>query len=497
VSEEPFELLSLPGRAGRTLARSALTDAVEHADPDGVWIPDVSPEPRAYAAVRDAGSVPVVHPQLGRTGEQTVRHARVGGELTRVDADRAPALDVLTVQSPAVLAGLAGSFETGARTAATDRTFLVVPGLGVETDATTLSAVLTAGDELTRLQRATETPLTVLAGELPAGYRHDWTLDGVTVPVYGCGPPSGYGETPTFATLRCTAAGTVAPTPMRGDQFGLRALAGIGATTATRLRERGIDARGEVREIPVRELTDVSGVSRTNAERMHAHAEVLQSGTPLRLSNETLPVTRDERPPVCLDIETDGLSPTVIWQLGVYDPHDDSYQSFIERETPDEPGRIIEAFLDWFLATHADRTVLTWNGYRFDYPELERFIDKHAPHYADAWADVWTYDLYKWAVRDGNALLPARTNKLDDVANSVGFEGADTGLTGAQTAAAYQRFMRTGDASLLDWERHEHYCEDDCRALWHVYAAIRDADRRATTDTVTDTGGTQAGLGDF
>lgn len=497
MSEEPLTLLSLPARAVRELAAPALADAVAYGDPDGVWLSDPTPEPRAYATVRDSLSVPVVHPQLGSDGDSVVRHARVDDALAAVAPDAAPELDVLTVQSSAVLDDLAAAFEAGERRPASERTHLVVPGLDVETDATSLSATLTASDELTRLQRATDAPITVLAGELPAGYHHDWTLDGTTVPVYGCGPPPGHGETPTFATLRCVSAGTVAATPMRTSQFGLRALAGIGAATATRLHDRGVDSRTDVSETPVRNLVDVSGVSRANAERMHAHAEVLATGDPLRLTNETLPVTRDDRPPLCLDIETDGLSPTIIWQVGVYDPHDDSYRSFVEREDPDEPGTIIEAFLEWFLATHADRTVLTWNGYRFDYPELERFIDKHAPHYAEAWADVWTYDLYKWAVRDGNTLLPGRTNKLDDVAAALGFEGAETGLSGAQTAAAYQQFMRTGDPATVDWGRHERYCEDDCRALWHVYAAIRDADRRATTDTATDSGGTQAGLGDF
>jgi uncharacterized protein YprB with RNaseH-like and TPR domain len=497
VTEESLTLLSLPARAARDLTASALADAVAYADPDGVWLPDPTPEPRAYATVRDAVSVPVVHPQLGRDGDSVVRHARVDDELAAIGPDAAADFDVLTVQSSAVVDDLTTAFERGERRPARERTLLVVPGLGVETDATSLSATLTAGEELTRLRRAVETPVTVLAGDLPAGYHHDWTLDGTTLPLYGCGSPPGHGETPTFAALRCVSAGTVAATPMRTSQFGLRALAGIGATTATRLRDRGLESRSEVRETPVRDLVDVSGVSRTNAERMHAHAEVLATGDPLRLTNETLPVTRDDRPPVCLDIETDGLSPTIIWQIGVYDPHDDSYQSFVERENPDDPGTIIEAFLDWFLATHADRTVLTWNGYRFDYPEIERFIDKYAPHYAEAWEEVWTYDLYKWAVRDENALLPGRTNKLDDVAAALGFEGADTGLSGAQTAAAYQQFMRTGDPSTVEWERHERYCEDDCRALWHVYAAIRDADRRATTDTATDSGGTQAGLGDF
>ena len=205
MTEESLTLLSLPARAARDLTASALADAVAYADPDGVWLPDPTPEPRAYATVRDAVSVPVVHPQLGRDGDSVVRHARVDDELAAIGPDAAADFDVLTVQSSAVVDDLTTAFERGERRPARERTLLVVPGLGVETDATSLSATLTAGEELTRLQQAVETPVTVLAGDLPAGYHHDWTLDGTTLPLYGCGSPPGHGETPTFAALRCVS----------------------------------------------------------------------------------------------------------------------------------------------------------------------------------------------------------------------------------------------------------------------------------------------------
>lgn len=46
--------------------------------------------------------------------------------------------------------------------------------------------------------------------------------------------------------------------------------------------------------------------------------------------------------------------------------------------------------------------------------------------------------------------------------------------------------------------RHKAYCEDDCRALWHVYQAITDITRRDMTDSGTGGAtGQQAGLTDF
>lgn len=128
------------------------------------------------------------------------------------------------------------------------------------------------------------------------------------------------------------------------------------------------------------------------------------------------------------------------------------------------------------------------------------FLQRYLPEYVDAWEDCWKYDLYKWTIRDGNALLPGRTNRLGDVARGLGYEAADTGLTGAQTATAYQQYMQapTDPAREPDWERHRQYCEDDCRALWHVYQAILSAPRRDVTDGGTGgTTGQQAGLTDF
>jgi uncharacterized protein YprB with RNaseH-like and TPR domain len=182
---------------------------------------------------------------------------------------------------------------------------------------------------------------------------------------------------------------------------------------------------------------------------------------------------------VCLDVETDGLSPTIVWQFGVYDPRTDEYVAVVEDEDPSDPGPVVREFCDLFAAEYADRPVLAWNGDGFDFPVVDRFVRRHAPEHAPTWADARTVDLLAWA-RD-NALLPGRTNRLDDVARALGHEGADTGLSGARTAAAYRAFAANPNdpAAEPDWARHRRYCEDDCRALWTVYEALRDADRRA------------------
>ena len=348
----------------------------------------------------------------------------------------------------------------------------------------------------------------VLSESLPADYDHEWTLtppstgtpteeESVTVRIHGLGPAEGYGGQQSVACLTLSPAGAVGVERVGADRFGLRALDGVGPRTADRLRAAGVESREAVREADRRTLTDIDGVGRETAARATRHAEVLATGEPLRLGQAPLPGERAPRPPLCLDIETDGLSPSIVWQIGVYDPVADDHRAFTERDPDASPGAVIEHFLVWLLGSHPDRALLTWNGHRFDYRHLTAFVERYVPAYAEAWSEIHKHDLYDWAVRSEHALLPGRTNGLKQVGRRLGYEFG-TSLDGAATAAAYQRFRRTGEP--LDWARHEAYCEDDCRALWHVYDRLRAADRRdgdPTTDRATATDTEQSGLGDF
>ena len=501
-----LKLLALPASTLDSVSQPAVRDAVQYFTPALITIPGAR-TPTADATARDAApDVPVLHPQLGRGGTR-VHHYRYSPDTGVHEApDAAPpsdTIDILAVQNGEILPQLQTHLSSGERqTGSEAATFLFVPQLTVEWDTTTLSTTLPHADQLAAITATVPEPVTVLAGGQPAEYYHQWELphnhSTVRVPISGLGASEEHGL--KFAQYTCTAHGTVAAEAVDADQFGLSALNGVGEPTARRLRSQGCQTTSDVQNLAVSTLTDLPGIGQTTAEKIHAHADVIDSGEPIVLTNKTPVKTRDDRPPICLDIETDGLSPTIIWQFGVYDPATDNYQAFIEKQHPKDPKPVLDAFMTWFIANHQDRTVLTWNGYKFDYPHISQFLEQHLPEYVEAWDDVWTYDLYKWAVRDGNALLPGRTNKLDHVARALGYESAGTGLTGAQTAAAYQEFMRNPDspAAEPDWDRHKAYCEDDCRALWHVYKAITNATRRDMTDSGTGGAtGQQAGLTDF
>ncbi len=501
-ADDAVALLALPAAALEGAAQPAVRDAVRYFDPDLIAVPGPRNATAEAAAREAAPNAPVLHPQLARPGERILQYRYTPGSGLRHadDAASARAIDVIAVQSRDLLSTLRRQLRTDVRRTGNAATFLVVPELSVEHDPTNLSATLPDSEMLAAIRAERPEPVTVLAGDQPATYYHEWPVryDGaaVSVPVAGLGATGRGGG--TFTQYNGTVDGAVAAESVAADQFGLRALRGVGATTADRLRTLGCQSAHDVGDLAIDDLADLTGVGRPTARRIHAHADVIESGEPIVFTNKTPVKTRDGTPPLCLDIETDGLSPTIIWQFGVYDPASDTHRSFTETETPDDPKPVLEAFLTWLFANHGDRTVLTWNGYGFDYQHISRFVRRYLPEYVEAWDDVWTYDLYKWAVRDDNALLHGRTNKLDHVARALGYEAADTGLSGAKTAAAYQQFMRDPEANEPDWDRHEAYCEDDCRALFHVYEAITDATRRDMADSgAGGAAGTQAGLTDF
>lgn len=500
----PVQILSIPAAVAERLSGPAARDIASYFDPDSILVPGER-SPHGQATLRSAGSPgPTLHPQLGSSDDHTTHYRFSPDGSSEVTGAPSPdAIDLLAVQSGAVLADLRTAFRTDERRTADDAaTYLFVPDLSVETDTTTLSTKLPHREAIAGLAASIAERLVVLAGEQPPGYHHVWTLTSgetaVECTVVGLGATD-EGED-RLTQLACTSQGTVAADAVSADSFGLQALDGVGNTTADRLETLGCRTRNDVRDVAVSELAGIDGLGRKRAERLHAHAEVIDSGEPLVLTNDRPVKTRDGRPPLCLDIETDGLSPTIIWQFGVYDPETETHRAFTERSNPKDPADVLGTFIEWLLGNHADRTFLTWNGYGFDYPQIERFLRRYNPEYVDAWDDLWRYDLYEWAVRESNALLPGRTNRLDHVARALGYESAGTGLSGAQTAAAYRRFMRrpSDPAAEPDWEQHEAYCRDDCEALWHVYESIESADRRDVTDSGTGgAAGRQSGLTEF
>ncbi|WP_440765230.1 ribonuclease H-like domain-containing protein [Natronorubrum sp. DTA7] len=490
-------LLALPPSAIADRPVATLEDLEVTLEPDAVWVLGPSREPQAFARARSAFDAPAFHPPLETGGEGPFHRQKIGGGSLEIAV--AAGIRSLHPQSESVSSALAERPGIAA---------LVCDDVTTTVRPTALETTLEGADALASAL-STGRVTTVLTGSEPAGYDELWHLepdtgavrgvdhnliggfepldeDCVSVRVQGAGPVEGYNHRQSVASLTLTAGGIEGVETHKITNFGLEAVSGIGPKTAERLAERGVTTRTELLETSLETLADLPRVGRDRARTMHRHASVLETGEPRRLTDESLPGENWHTPPLCVDIETDGLSPTIIWQVGVYDPATDDYRTFVERDDPSDPGSVLEAFCDWLLGVHPNRALLTWNGWRFDYRHLGAFIARHVPYYVDEWESIPKFDLYLWAVGNDNALLPGRTNKLEAVSDALGYDSAGTGLDGAQTAAAYQQFVRTGEP--LEWARHEAYCEDDCRALWHVYERLLDA-AQAESDSVSVSNG--------
>jgi len=258
---------------------------------------------------------------------------------------------------------------------------------------------------------------------------------------------------------------------LRADRLGLRALDAVGETRARRLRRAGITDRDQLADAELTDLATVEGIGRATAERIQASARALARDEVVRESDATLP----DGDPVFIDIETDGLNPTITWLIGVLDGG--RYMPFIQRD-PAEPGRAIEDFMAWYTANASRRPLVAYRGWGFDFEVLHEHILEYCPHYAEQWERTYRFDPYHWAVEQGNAILPGRTNKLEAVARALGYERAEATLTGAAVARTYRRWMTDrSPATEPEWERFKRYCEDDVRALAAVYEALQHSSR--------------------
>lgn len=359
----------------------------------------------------------------------------------------------------------------------TDKPTYVISGLlELNVDTTTLSTSLLGQEDyvIALAPDQLDGDYIHISTQLPAGYRREW--NGLTV--VGGGAEAGSAETP-LAALDCRTDGRVVTRELKRTRLGIRALDGVGHRRAQRLRQAGFISRESIADANPSILADIDGIGRTIAERIQTSAQAIARSEIIRESETPLPIGE----PIYIDIETDGLSPTITWLIGVLDGSaaEGNYTAFIQTD-PDEPSRAIEEFMTWYAETASHRPIVAYNGWTFDFEILHDHIIEYCPHYEEDWTSTYRFDPYRWAVTDGNAILPGRTNTLEDVATALGYKRTETGLTGAVVARAYQQWMDDrSPATELDWDRFTAYCEDDVRALAVIYEAL-DASGRLISD---------------
>jgi hypothetical protein len=468
----PATVLVLPSALAGRLSPTELADLHDHAAPDAVLVPE-----RVYAPGRfrpPDSDVPVLTPD-----DET---HDVGGVALTVAAslDGVRAAAERDDRAARTATGRAdGGDRPGDGSPDGDRrAYLASDLLAVETDPMALETRLDGADAYRETLDGREGRFVHLATGVPADYRHEW--DGLDV--QGVAPV----ETQGAPAVPVVSLGdVVAVEEVRTDRLGLRALDGVGDRRAGTLAAAGYD-RETLAGTPPHELAGLSGFGRASAERVVRSARALERGEVARTGDAPLPAD-----PLFVDIETDGLRPSVVWQVGVL--ADGEYRSFLARN-PEEAPAMLGAVLDWLAGVEG--TLVAWNGWGFDFPVLDEHVAAHHPERHEVWRRAPKCDLLRWARDEGNAVLPGRTNRLEAVAGALGHEGSDTGLTGAATARRYRAWMDGGPEP--DWERHRAYCEDDVRMLASVFEALAATDRvESTTDRSADGDTRQGSLSEF
>jgi len=437
---------------------TAVEDWLAYFDPDAVVLAGDDPAPRAMNTLRR------------QCPPETVLFDPAGGEGTRGPRE------IEGVQF--VFAPTHGDIPGGEWDGPT---YVVSDLLELSVDTTTLTSSLVGKDAYSDAMAGVDGEFVHVSTRLPAEYRNQW--DGLTV--VGGGDGAGAGERPLVA-LECRSDGCVLTRTLRPDRLGLQALDRVGPSRARTLREAGYRSRELIAGADRARLAELPGIGANTAARIQQSAETMSRGTVARTGTGRLP----DGEPVFVDIETDGLSPTITWLVGVLDGGPDGrYMPFLQTD-PDEPGRAVADFMAWYTANASHRPLVAYHGWGFDFEVLRGAIRDHCPRYEDAWGRTYRFDPYQWAVTEGNAVLPGRTNRLEDVARALGYEREEPALTGAAVARRYRGWMADRETEPA-WERFERYCEDDVRALAVVYDALEASSRIASDDGTDRASGTE------
>lgn len=310
----------------------------------------------------------------------------------------------------------------------------------------------------------------------------------------------GTDDTPTqAATVDMYTNGAASVEEVDPAEFGLRGIRGVGESRVRTLRQAGYTSIEDVVGAPPEKLADLPDLGRSTAITIQTAAAARANGTIVATEDASLPYGA----PIFIDIETDGLEPSTAWLIGVLDgdAENGDYLAF-RAATPDD-GAHLEGFMTWLTGSAINRPVVAWNGYNFDFPVIEDQLRQHCPSYLDAWEDTYCFDALTWARE--NTVLPGRNNKLETVAEALGWESQTTGIDGAIVGELYSAYQREWfaapdptDVTELDWTRLEAYCEDDVRALATIYEALDEAARRETNGfSASETRSTQGSLSDF
>ncbi|MCQ4334255.1 ribonuclease H-like domain-containing protein [Natronomonas sp. F2-12] len=503
----PATILAVPGTVIQEYAvADVLADAIEAVDPDLLIATPPNEAAVSGPHVAKLVDVPVIIPKRNATPTvEVIPEAEVGIIATNTPTDL-----------PATPADLARDLPNARNLDGIDHGYLVTDRLELSIDPhhrrTRLEGIESYTTEVPTAWRTDA--ITHLSTRLRPDYTtvHRYTDGGDdtterTLSIHGIGLTTGNlgagvdESTQELAVAKVYRNGAVCTTSYDPTNFGLRGLDQVGQTRAERLRKRGYDTREAVSRAEVHEIADIRGLGQSTAETIQASATAVANGEVVPIGDGAVP----DGDPIFIDIETNGLNGSTAWLIGVLDgdARTGTYLPFRQR-TLWKPAEHLESFLTWLAGTAANRPVVAWNGYDFDFPIIARQLEEHHPDRLEEWRTRYRFDPLSWATQQDNATLPGRSNKLEAVATALGWEPQTGELDGQTAAELYNAWatQSTGAEARFtpDWKRFESYCEDDVRALATIYEALGEASRRppgtATNRSTTETT-SQGSLSDF
>lgn len=452
-----FTLACIPASLVGQRPPSHIADFVEYQTPDAICLVGTSSHPKARMVLQQAldDPLPVIFP----TTERGSKGLSIGGLDVLVIGDRATESDIPSEASMADV--------------------VITNKLALSVDANRLETTLDVIGDMDWPPTQLADDAVVLSGRIEGDYEQRWHQQ----VVHGIAPvPDANGSGVSLPYVTVTDDRMVSTTFLSSEKLGLRAIHGVGRAKEETLEDNGYETREALAAASESELKEIRGIGQKTATQYVTHADALSNERVVRTSDEEVPVSD----PVFIDIETDGLNPSIIWQIGAYDQLEDEYETFLQTD-PDEPGKAVREFMEW-LDARPNNAIVAWNGYGFDFPHLEQFIVKYAPEYETSWGRTYRFDPLRWCRDKNNAVLPGRSNKLDTVGAALGYDRADTGLDGEQVGKLYRRWMATqSDEAELDWERHIQYCKDDVYGLAHVFNEIVAAGSPSSSPSTTQT----------
>lgn len=131
-------------------------------------------------------------------------------------------------------------------------------------------------------------------------------------------------------------------------------------------------------------------------------------------------------------------------------------------EKPEDEGAIWEQFLAQ-VNVYPEAPIFHYSPYELEtIKRLARLY--HSPQQQIDKLLSRLVDLHQWVI--GSVILPVESYSLKFIANWLGFQWRDRGVTGDQSVCWYDQWLHTGDRSLL--AAILRYNEDDCRATYQL-----------------------------